>query len=87
MIRVDRCVCVGRTFASLLEEAQRDGLSLDQLASRCGAGDGCRTCLPYLRRTLCTGQTVYGELLDDEAELEQTTSRSCSLKESEQAEP
>ncbi len=64
MIRIDRCVCANRTFASLLGEAQHDDLSLDQLATRCGAGDGCRTCLPYLRQTLATGQTVYDALIE-----------------------
>jgi bacterioferritin-associated ferredoxin len=72
VIRVDRCVCANRTFASLRDEAQRDGLSLEQLAERCGAGDGCRTCLPYLRRTLRTGQTVFHSLIEAEDAREQT---------------
>jgi len=82
VIRVDRCICASRTFASLRDQARAEGLSLDQLVSRCGAGDGCRTCLPYLRRTLRTGQTVFDELLDldDEAPVEQTASRPCSTQ-------
>ena len=74
MIRIGRCICAGRTFASLRDEARRDGLSLEQLTTRCGAGDGCRTCLPYLRRTLATGQTVYHALLDEEGSVEQSAS-------------
>ncbi len=71
MTRVDRCICAGRSFASLLEQAQAEGLTPDEVAEACGAGAGCHMCLPYVRRACRTGQTVFDELLDESDETEQ----------------
>ncbi len=70
-ITVDRCVCLGRTFADLRERAAREGLSLDQIMALPAAekpdGRRCGTCRPYVRRCLETGQAVFHELLPPEA--------------------
>lgn len=62
-MRIDRCVCIGTTFAELLDQARRAGVGLDDLALCTGATQGCGLCKPYLRQTLRTGQTVFTELL------------------------
>jgi len=64
-IRIDRCVCTNRTFADLLDEAQADGLSLEQLMCESGAGNGCQLCRPYLQNAIRTGQTVFTEMIVD----------------------
>jgi bacterioferritin-associated ferredoxin len=67
-IRVDRCLCTGRTFADLVEEAREEGWSLDELARATGASASCGLCRPYLKRAMRTGEVVFTELLsEDEA--------------------
>jgi len=67
-MRITHCVCTNRSFDSLVDEAVRDGLTLDQLVQRTGASDGCGMCRPYLRRALDTGQTVFTQLIIDRAD-------------------
>jgi bacterioferritin-associated ferredoxin len=62
---IDRCVCTGVSFAGLAGIARREKLSLEMLGRRTGAGEGCGTCRPYLRRMLRTGQCVFYEPLND----------------------
>ena len=64
-VQIDRCVCIGQSFAALAADARPAGLSADQLMTQSGAGACCGMCRPYLRRMLRTGQTVFHELLDD----------------------
>lgn len=60
---VRMCVCTGLTF----EEINRRGFStLDQIAHHTGAGDGCKSCLPYLRLMLQTGDTRFPVISWDE---------------------
>lgn len=70
-IRIDRCVCTDQTFVSLLALARGQGLSIDELGCRTGAGKQCTMCLPYLRASLETGQTTFHELLatDEDADV------------------
>ncbi len=57
---VTRCVCARRTFASLGEQAQAEGLAtLAQLAAATGAGAGCGSCRPYLAAMLKHGHTRF----------------------------
>ena len=70
MITIDRCVCASRSFACLLDEARRDGLSLEGLCDRSGASRGCEMCRPYLRRAFRTGQTVFHQIIVDRLESE-----------------
>ncbi|BAM03621.1 (2Fe-2S)-binding protein [Phycisphaera mikurensis] len=67
-MRIDRCVCTGRFFESLLAQARAEDLSLPQLMERTGAGRGCGSCRVYVSRAYRTGQTVFGELLESDAE-------------------
>lgn len=63
-IRVDRCVCLGRTFADLLHQADAEALDVDKLmALPSPKGRRCGLCKPYVRECLRTGQTVFHELL------------------------
>lgn len=64
-IRIHRCVCVNRSFADLLEQAEAEGLGVDQLMYESGAGNGCRLCRPYLKRAIETGQTEFTQILID----------------------
>jgi bacterioferritin-associated ferredoxin len=60
--RVDRCVCLGRTFAELRAEAAAAGLhTVDELQRRVPVGTRCGLCLPYVRRMLAGGPVVFGE--------------------------
>lgn len=63
-MRIDRCVCTGRFFESLLAESASEGLSLGELMDRTGAGRNCGSCRVYLQRAHRTGQTVFRELID-----------------------
>jgi bacterioferritin-associated ferredoxin len=67
-MRIDRCVCVERSFAEAIELSRREGLTLPQLESRLGCGTGCGLCRPYLRRALRTGQAVFHEIVTDRDE-------------------
>jgi bacterioferritin-associated ferredoxin len=67
-MRIDRCVCMDRSFAEAVEVSRREGLSLSQIETRMGCGTGCGLCRPYLRRALRTGQTVFHEILQDQDE-------------------
>ncbi len=62
---INRCVCANRTFASLVDQARQDGLTLTQLTDQTCASRGCGMCAPYLRRALRTGQTEFDQLVYD----------------------
>ncbi|MEM1209581.1 MAG: hypothetical protein AAFY08_05010 [Planctomycetota bacterium] len=64
-MRITHCVCTNRCFASLVEEAEREGLTLDELAERTGASEGCGMCRPYLRESMRTGETVFTRVIVD----------------------
>lgn len=63
MLRIDRCVCVGCTFAELLLRARASGLDRAGLERETGCGSRCGLCGPYIDEMLRTGQTVFHELL------------------------
>lgn len=57
---VTRCVCAARTFASLGEQAAAAGwTTVAELAAHTEAGNGCRSCRPYLAAMLRTGCTRF----------------------------
>jgi bacterioferritin-associated ferredoxin len=63
-MHIDRCICTGRTFADLREQAQREGLDLDGVMALAGEkGTRCGLCRPYLRRTLTTGRCVFDRIM------------------------
>ena len=59
---VDRCVCMELSFAALAKLAQREGLDFEALKAKTGCCTGCRTCEPYVRLMLKTGQTRFAVL-------------------------
>ena len=67
-MRIDRCVCMERTFAEAVELSRGEGLSLAQIETRLGCGTGCGLCRPYLRRALRTGQTIFHEIVQEQDE-------------------
>lgn len=68
-IQVDRCVCVGVSFVSLLEEARRSGMTYEVLTRKTGACVQCGLCGPYVKKMLETGQVIFYEILPvDEGE-------------------
>jgi len=66
-MRIDRCICTGKSFEQLLKHAREHGEDLQALGRSCGAGARCGLCRPYLRQTLQTGQTVFHHVVIDES--------------------
>lgn len=67
-LRIDRCVCRGIPFATLLPRARSAGWTVEQLGRETGCGAQCGLCRPYLRRMLADGTTVFHELLEPSEE-------------------
>jgi len=68
-IRVDRCVCRSTSFARLKEAADCSAsTTVDELQEHADFGTECETCLPYVRRMLRTGATVFNEIITNEDE-------------------
>jgi bacterioferritin-associated ferredoxin len=66
-VEIDRCVCRRFPFAALLPLAREHGWTLDDIAEETGCGAQCGLCRPYLRRMLQTGETVFFQILTDDA--------------------
>lgn len=66
-MNIDRCVCTGLTFVEVRDEARARGWDLDQVRQELGAGGKCGLCRPYLRRVLGTGETIFHEILTEDA--------------------
>lgn len=66
MIRIDRCVCTGQTFATLCQRAKGSGWTFEQTCEQTDASQHCTMCRPYLRAALKTGQVVFSEIMHDE---------------------
>ena len=55
---VNRCICRDVTFESALAIARARGFgSVRQLRDASPLGSGCGLCIPYMQRSLMTGQT------------------------------
>ena len=50
-------MCFNQPFDKLLEMAQKEGLTREQLSDRTGCCTGCGMCKPYVRVVLSTGRT------------------------------
>ncbi len=67
-MHIDRCYCFQRTFAELKSVAARTGAgSVEELQRHVRFGHRCRLCLPYVRRMLRTGQTVFHEIIREQS--------------------
>jgi len=74
-MRIDRCVCTGKTFKQLHEYARAHGEDVQALGRSCGAGAKCGLCRPYLRKTLATGQTVFHHVVVEPASFNTSTEK------------
>ena len=66
-VLIDRCICRNTGSADLLPQARREDWTLDDLMRQTGCGAQCGLCRPYLRRMLRTGETVFHEILSEDA--------------------
>lgn len=68
-LRIDRCLCFGRTFAEMRATADATGAqSVPELQEHMLFGQKCGLCHPYVRRMLRTGQTVFDHVITAEDE-------------------
>lgn len=74
-MKVDRCVCFQVPFRSLAAFAVPLPCPESELSARMGMlcekspfGRGCQMCLPYVRRMLRTGQTVFFQAISPKDE-------------------
>ena len=68
-LRIDRCLCFGKTFADLAALAETTGAdTVAGLQEHALFGRKCALCHPYVRRMLRTGETVFHEVVTDEQE-------------------
>jgi bacterioferritin-associated ferredoxin len=68
-VRIDRCLCFGKSFAELAEVAAETGATtVPELQAHALFGRKCQLCHPYVRRMLRTGQTVFHEVVTAEDE-------------------
>ena len=65
---IDRCYCYQQSFAALKEIADETGAdSIEALQAHVTFGENCQLCHPYVRRMLATGQTVFHEVIEEDA--------------------
>ena len=72
-MRVNHCVCFETTFAELKKLAEdEDEPTIETLQRHHPFGTNCGLCVPYVRRMLRTGETVFSvpltpgpEVVDD----------------------
>lgn len=65
VIKIDRCVCYGRTFSELKQEAANDHVeSVEELQKYVEFGLSCGLCVPYVERMLSTGEVTFHEVID-----------------------
>ena len=57
---VNRCICHRRSFQQLKEYAEAEDIEeVGQLVEQRMCGCGCGICIPYVKRMLRTGKTVF----------------------------
>ncbi|MEO6048519.1 MAG: hypothetical protein ABIQ57_13640 [Candidatus Kapaibacterium sp.] len=67
---VNRCLCHGVPFAAALAIAGAHGCAtVAALQNFCALGTGCGLCVPYMQRSLATGETDLPVLGNREMEL------------------
>lgn len=59
------CVCQRRPFEELLPLARKRGWTLEDIVRETHCGAECGLCLPYLRRMLESGETVFREIISE----------------------
>jgi hypothetical protein len=64
---VTKCVCLDLEFSALKDLARTMNFDFDALSAWSGCCTGCRTCEPYVRLMLQTGETRFPVLSAQEA--------------------
>lgn len=65
-MRIDRCVCFHTPFSDLQALADKTGrTSIEALQAIHPFGSNCGLCMPYVRRMLASGETVFHEIVTD----------------------
>lgn len=64
-LNISQCVCRRFPFERLLPLVRRHEWTLEDLQRETGCGAQCGLCLPYLRRMLTTGETVFHQILTE----------------------
>jgi len=65
---IDRCYCYQQSFEDLKEIAEATGAdSVAALQAHATFGENCQLCHPYVRRMLDTGETVFHEIIENDA--------------------
>ncbi len=66
---IDRCTCSEVTFSALREIARaHDSATTGALQEHVAFGRNCGLCLPYVRRMMRTGETVFHGIITPEDE-------------------
>lgn len=65
-VTIDRCVCQRMLFSEVLPEARASEWTLEDVMHATGCGNQCGMCLPYLRRMLHDGTTVFHRVIEPE---------------------
>jgi len=69
-IRIDCCLCYKKSFAEILEHARQTGSqTITELQEGIDFGGKCGLCLPYVRRMLKTGETVFFQVISDDLDI------------------
>jgi bacterioferritin-associated ferredoxin len=64
---VTMCLCYGRTFEEVKEEAEEHGwTTVAEIGKNLGCGTGCGLCRPYLAKMLETGETHFEAIREPE---------------------
>jgi bacterioferritin-associated ferredoxin len=68
-MKIDRCYCYQQTFEKLKQVSEATGAaSVEALQTHVTFGENCQLCHPYVRRMLETGETVFHEVIDEDAD-------------------
>ena len=69
VIQIYRCVCFDQTFSELKRVAEDASVdTVQDLQKHIEFGLNCGLCLPYVRRMLTTGQSVFSEVIEEVAD-------------------
>ena len=65
-MRIDRCVCYGLLFETILERATEEEWTIEDIKTILGCGDACGMCVPYMKEMLRSGKIVFNEIIRDD---------------------
>lgn len=66
-MKISHCICHEVSFASIKALAEKEKtVDINVLQEKLPFALNCGMCLPYINRSLKTGETVFGELIIDD---------------------